>query len=284
MRATPAPVEKPARPPAGAAFTLVELLVVIAVIAILAALLLPALAVAKSEAVRIQCVNNQKELVAAWSVYSGDNREVLALNGGDLSTGSTVAHLWVYGGNHGDPPTLTNTQYLVGPGYALFAGFQPAVPTYKCPADVSRWDAGDTTTKVLELRSYSMNSYIGAPPASVVQPLVQTPGYRVYLKYSQLAADSAAKRFLFMDVNPGSICTPGFGVDMTAETFIHYPSYLHRGRGVAAFADSHVETHKWQDARTRAVVAAGQEFIPHGVSSPNNQDLVWIAQRTSSRD
>jgi len=277
-------VERPVHSSAGRAFTLIELLVVIAVITILAALLLPALALAKSETVRIKCVSNQRELMVAWSLYSGDNREALALNGGDASQTSPFAHLWVYGGNHGDPPTLTNVQYLIGARYALLANAQPSAALYKCPADVSKWFVSDSGKKVSELRSYSMNSYMGASGANLIQPLMHEPGYRVYMKNAQVAADSAANRFVFMDVNPASICTPGFGVDMTAETFIHYPSDLHRSRGVVAFADSHVETHKWLDPRTKVGVPAGSQFIPHGVFSPNNKDLIWITQRTTSRN
>ena len=55
------------------AFTLLELLVVVAIIAILAALLLPALSKAKAKARNINCLSNQKQLILGWQMHNDDN-------------------------------------------------------------------------------------------------------------------------------------------------------------------------------------------------------------------
>ena len=65
------------------AFTLVELLVVIAIIAILAGLLLPGLASARSKAVSVQCLNHLRQWGLGVQLYATDHRDAIPRDGTD---------------------------------------------------------------------------------------------------------------------------------------------------------------------------------------------------------
>src|SRR6185369_5809398 len=65
------------------AFTLIELVVVLATIAFLAATLLPGLASPKTNSLAWQCLNNNRQLCMAWRMYAGDNHDPLVYSSDD---------------------------------------------------------------------------------------------------------------------------------------------------------------------------------------------------------
>ena len=79
-------------------FTLVELLVVIGVIAILVALLLPALKRANEQAKRVQCMSNMRTLTTATILYANDWKDVMCWNNWGPN-GNWPGPGWLYDGN-----------------------------------------------------------------------------------------------------------------------------------------------------------------------------------------
>ena len=100
------------------AFTLTALIVIVAVLALLAAMLLPALAKAKQKSSKIGCVNNLKQVGLAYRIWSGDNEDkypmsVPAAKGGtlELSTGAdTFRHFQVMSNELSTPKVLVCPQ------------------------------------------------------------------------------------------------------------------------------------------------------------------------------
>ena len=89
------------------AFTLIELLVVIAIIAILAAMLLPALSRAKKKAQAISCMNNSKQLVTGFLMWSLENDDRALYNWSGTDPAGTPA--WCDGSMGSVPDAVDET-------------------------------------------------------------------------------------------------------------------------------------------------------------------------------
>ena len=222
------PAPRPAHRAPG--FTLIELLVVIAIIGILSAMLLPALARAKAEAQRAECVSNLRQLGLATELYFGDNHE----NGFPFwtktdGTGKTWWWGWLAVGTDGqrafDLSAGALFPYLHGNDVRLCPLLNTAVdPQFK--------PKGTNT-----IFSYGCNAYVFTTPN---QPPVNTSRIRHPTETALFADAASVDNFLQADVELKEWYY--LYLQTNYSSLNNYPvgHFRHAQKAGVTFADGHV--------------------------------------------
>jgi prepilin-type processing-associated H-X9-DG protein/prepilin-type N-terminal cleavage/methylation domain-containing protein len=262
------------------AFGLVELLIVMSIIALLIALLLPTVRNARQEAMGLKCLSQMRQLAAAASMYSYENR-------GWLASSDTVGPL--YPQNFTDQtgakifPVVDATHTWVGwvdggpSAVALQNGtlwkYLRTAQVYKCPADFNEY----------RNRSYSMNAYLcsGTPTGVAsyfnVQKVSQIRNASEAIAFAEESASTVAagsqNQWNLNGWQEYPMSADSIPALATKDMWVDAVASWHRHGANFAFVDGHAEYWRFSDPRTISFLQNAAVSSLVSLRTPHNVDL-----------
>jgi prepilin-type processing-associated H-X9-DG protein len=266
------------------AFTFIELLVLVFVVAFMAVLAAPALCKTRPNSQSARCLGNLRALISGWQMYAQDNgdRMIISLHGAESVGGAGDPVLgagWVSGWQDWTlSPDNTNSAFMVNTRYAKMAAYIDQTNTYKCPVDSYVGSLQRTRGWTRRARSYSDNLWVGD---GNVESGVTDPIYRHVRRISEFFYPGPAEVWVYVDEHPDSINDAGFFAPH-ATSWVDVPTTLHGGSAPFAYADGHAEMHRWQSSlmsgrATQVLYSDTLIGIPTPIRDP---DIHWVSFAT----
>lgn len=291
------------------AFTLVEMLVVIAIIGILVALLLPVISKAKQKSQGVYCLNNGHQMMTTLMLYSGDSNDYFPPNPDD---GNTIpGYNWCSGRAGVGGPAEFNPDILLDSTRCLVAPYLKGnVTVFHCPGDkrMGKYQGADPNMMgriIPAARTFSMSQAVGtidpgydanqtansgqgvphsgAPTLSVNGPWLNNQRthrrdspWRTYGKFSAINDPGPSKLWVLVDEDIENLNDAAFAFGMEDPQWFDEPGVYHNGGCGFAFADGHSESHHWMST------ARKKGHRAHTVSAEDRADWTWMRERTSS--
>lgn len=220
------------------AFTLIEMLVTIAVLGILAAILLPALAKAKDRGRQGTCINDIRQLAIAFQMYHTDNKDEFPAPGSKTLYGPQPED-WIWWQQDRDIRQSSIVPHL--------SGFNPAL--FTCPVDYdarSLQQQGNLPDDPYRY-SYSLTSYsLTSSNVNLGMSTIITQMREVYpFRASQIVNPSI--KIMLVEEDRRTINDPRWVPTENLEAKKQKHNLItsrHGGKGEVAFADTHVEAVK----------------------------------------
>lgn len=282
-------------------FTLIELLVVIAIIALLLAIVVPSLKLAKQKAASVICLVNIKNLSLGWFSYKEDNDgRIMSSEMDGIASGSTLGDLkgpipgWINTPHTAAPassplsPTSSNVvrdeDEIRGIEEGALHPYLKSPDVFNCPADkvkaLPQYDTVDPekfVTYAVPVCLAGWNVVNGkAHQISKFSDISSPSGRYNFVETAEERNFTYAGHFVFGSpewVNGGSAVWWG-------------PMAVNHGdSSTLGFCDGHAEVHKWQDPYTKQRVeklsrlgVTTYDLDTSGPNSSNSVDIAYMAK------